>query len=122
MIVLRIGGGHKAFLLQAREAVGTHQPRNALAPDSSSARYEFVMHARASVRASACTMGCSDLKREASVRNHAGRRAALLVSVVTTARYFEHGAHCTYRERHLLGCDELELHSLSFAKKVAAAF
>src|SRR6187551_1166453 len=80
------------------------------------------MNPRATVDAAIATMGGGDFHCKLRVGLAAGRRRTPLPSVVTAACDAQSTTHRVDCEGHLLLGDEGEFHSLSFAKKVAAAF
>src|SRR5450432_2398201 len=80
------------------------------------------MNSRTAVDSPIASMSRGDLHGKLCVGLAACRWRAPFPSVVAAARDSECAAHGADREGHLLLGDEGEFHSLSFAKKVAAAF
>src|SRR6478735_1777993 len=103
-------------------AVFSHQPLNALLPDAHTASQQLSVHARAAVRAAAAQVHGSNRCGQLRVTLCPGWSRTLLPGVEAAARHAEDAAHRTNRKGHVPRCDEVELHSLSFAKNVAAAF
>src|SRR6478735_1320300 len=98
----------------------SHQTLNVLLPDAHASSQQLSVHARAAVRAAAAQVHGSNRCGELRVALRSGWSRALLPGVEAAARHAEHAAHRADREAHVPRSDEGELHSLSFAKNVAA--
>src|SRR6266542_2850981 len=120
--VVRIGGASKTSLSPGLDTVLAHQPLDPLLAHPHAASAKISVHARAAVRAATALVGSRDLDGELSVRLRSRRLGALPPSVIATSRDSKNLAHQSDGEGHLRHFDESEFHSLSLAKKVAAAF
>ncbi|HEX2877619.1 MAG TPA: PAS domain S-box protein [Polyangiaceae bacterium] len=119
--VLRVSGPLETAFSATFEPIFAHQPLDALSSNADASRLQLLVHARAAINLPASLVHRCDGDRKLRVGLHASRLWSLLPSVEAAAGDAQHAAHRVHGEGHLLG-DESELHSLSFAKKVAAAF
>ena len=122
IVVARVGRVDEPSLSPAAEALLTHQSLNPLLADAQPLVAQLEMNPRASIDAAAAFVGKGYLNAQPSVFGSSRRRRTLLHRVVAALRNAQDLAHDDDGEGHLLRGYEVELHSLSFAKKVAAAF